>query len=209
MSHGHIYADKVSLGDGVDRTVICPRGDGTLEQTFTKTYPPQGLDPLVPVPGSGDRYYNNIANEWRYFDGLMWVPYGTAPPPPTPTPSPVIMGAGSVGSSTTPRYLFPSYSEALAQTVAVPWRVTRAGAIQNLYIEHNDPQGNGGLIVYTVRVNGIVTPISVALASTAPTGMDLTNSILVGAGSQVDIQITKAASVGVSPRDVVATWELS
>jgi hypothetical protein len=120
----------------------------------------------------------------------------------------LVFGAGQVGSSTTTRYLYPGYDDDLAQTVVVQIVAPYAGTLRDFYVRHNNTDGNGNDIVYTVRVNGVATAVTVTLASTSADGSDLANSVAVAAGDLVDIEVTKAASVGNSPDDVTATIDL-
>lgn len=121
----------------------------------------------------------------------------------------LIFGAGRVIATTTTRYLFPCYSDSVAQTSAVQFRASRAGTLRNLRVRHNIPAGNGNNIVYTIRKNGVATALTVTLASTTADGSDLVNTVGVAAGDLIDIEVTKAAGVGFSPRDVVATVEFA
>lgn len=118
-------------------------------------------------------------------------------------------GAGNVGSSTTTRYLFPNYSDSLAQVSVVQIRSPRAGTLKNLYLRHNSPAGNGNPIVYTVRVNGTPSALTVSINSTANDGNDQVNEVGISKGDLLDIVITKAAAIGQAPSDVTATVELA
>lgn len=120
-----------------------------------------------------------------------------------------IFGAGNVASTTATRYLFPGYSESLAQTTAIQFRVVRAGFLQNMYVRHNVPNGNNNAIVYTVRINGVGTALSVSLGSNTADGNDLVNVVGVSAGDLVDVEVTKAAGVAQSPRDVMVSVEFA
>jgi hypothetical protein len=119
----------------------------------------------------------------------------------------MLFGAGSVGSSTTTRYLFPAYSDSIAQTSVVQFRSSRAGTMKNMRVRHNKAAGNGNSIVYTVRINGTPSSLSVSMASTANDGSDLVNTAAVAAGDLVDVEITKASAVGQAPSDVAASVE--
>jgi len=81
--------------------------------------------------------------------------------------------------------------------------------LRNFYIRQNTPAGNGNNIVYTLRVNGAASALTVTLASTGTNGVNTTSSVTVNAGDLLDIQVTKAASVGASPTGVAATLEVS
>lgn len=118
-------------------------------------------------------------------------------------------GNTSVASSTTTRYLAPGYAVSLAPTVVVQYRVPFSGTLKNLRIVHNGPAGNGNPIVYTLRVNAVAQALQVSLFSTASSGVDSTHSVVVAAGDLIDIEVTKAAGVGSSPSDVMASLEMA
>lgn len=119
----------------------------------------------------------------------------------------MVFGAGSVGSSTTDRYLFPAYEDSIAQVVPVQMRVSRAGTMRKLRVRQNQAAGNGNAIDYTVRKNNVATALTVSMASTANDGADLVNEVGFAEGDLVDVIIEKAAAIGQSPSDVVATVE--
>ena len=121
-----------------------------------------------------------------------------------------MFGASQVFSSTTTRYLFPSYSDSGANTSAVqieiPSGVADFNAIR-MTVRHNAPQGNGNDIVYTLRINGVATGLAVTLASTATSGND-TGSETISAGDVIDVEVTKAAGLNNSPDDIVCLIEV-
>jgi hypothetical protein len=117
-------------------------------------------------------------------------------------------GSGAVGSSPTTRFLFPGYSDRLAEVGEIGLLIPRPGIIRNLYVVHNAPKGNGNTIVYTVRVAGIDSPVAATLSSTSNNGADTANVVLVAAGDLVSIRVMKTLGVGQSPRNIVATVEL-
>lgn len=124
-------------------------------------------------------------------------------------PAELLWGNNSVTSTTTDRFLTPGDTDGIAPTSAIQFRVSGAGVLRNLRVRHNTGAGNGNPIVYTVRVNGVATPIAASLASTANDGSDLVNSAALVNGDLVDIKVTKAAGVGTSPSDIVATIDLA
>lgn len=123
--------------------------------------------------------------------------------------APLIWGANSIASTTVTRYLYPGFGNATADTNAIQFRVPRAGTFRNMRVYHNIPAGNGNPIVYTLRVNGIPSALSVSMASTASDGSNLVTTVAVVAGALVSLEITKAASIGSSPVDVLASLELA
>lgn len=120
----------------------------------------------------------------------------------------LLWGNDSVAATTTTRYLTPGFTSALAPTSAIQFRVPSSGTIRRLRVRHNTTAGNGNSIVYTVRINGTASAVTVSLASTANDGSDLTNTAAIAAGDLLDIEVTKAASVGTSPSDIIATLEV-
>jgi hypothetical protein len=118
-------------------------------------------------------------------------------------------GNSSVSATTTTRFLSPWYTDALAPTSVIQYRAPSAGTLKNLRVRHNVIAGNGNAIVYTIRINGVASTLLVSMASTASDGSDLVNTIAVAAGDLIDLQITKAASVGTSPSDILAIVEIA
>lgn len=116
-------------------------------------------------------------------------------------------GNSGVSGTTTTRYLTPFVDDTLAKTSATQFRVIRAGVLQKLRVRHNIPAGNGNNIIYTVRVAGVATALAVTMASTATDGSDLVNLVAVNDGDLLDIEVTKAVSIGTSPSDIVAVLE--
>ena len=118
-------------------------------------------------------------------------------------------GNDSVSATITPRYLTPWYSDSLALVAPVQWRLPKAGTLRNLRVRHNIPAGNGQPIVYTVRINGVATLLSVSLASNVADGANLVNSVAVVAGDLIDVEVTKAGDVAASPLGIDAVMELA
>lgn len=125
----------------------------------------------------------------------------------------LVFGAKNVAATTATRYLFPSYSDTAAMTAPggpdtpPSYRVPKAGTIRKMYVRQNDPKGNGEDIVYTLRKNGIATGLTATLASTDYDASDLVNSVVVAQGDLLDVEVTKALSVGTSPTDLFVTME--
>ena len=124
-------------------------------------------------------------------------------------PTTLVWGSGSVSATTTTRYLQPGFDTGTAPTSAVQIRVPQAGTIKNLFIRQNTTAGNGNAIVYTLRKNGAAQTLTVSIASTTQNGSDVTHSFAVAQGDTLDIEVTKAASVGTSPSDITATVEFA
>lgn len=123
-------------------------------------------------------------------------------------PSVLSFGAASVLATTTTRYLYPNYQTANASTTVVQMRVPMSGTLKNLYL-HQTGAGNGNTIVYTVRKNGVATALKVTIASTGTNGSDTVNSVAVTAGDLVDIEVTKALAIVMSPSDIVVSLVLA
>ena len=103
----------------------------------------------------------------------------------------------------------PGYDSALASLTAIQYRIPAACTLKNLRVRHNIPAGNGSSIVYTVRKNSVATALTASLASTASDASDLVNTVAFAAGDLLDIEVTKAASVGTTPNDILAIVEVA
>jgi hypothetical protein len=113
-------------------------------------------------------------------------------------------GAGSVGTTVTPRYLYPWYSDRLAEVGELGFIATRSGELSNFSVYQNIPEGNGNTIIYRIRVAGVTTSLVVSLASTAFYKRNTTDVVSVTDGDLVSVLISKSSGVGKSPRNVVA-----
>lgn len=118
-------------------------------------------------------------------------------------------GNNGVTATTTTRFLTPGYTDSIAPTSVIQMRMSGQGQLSNLRVRQNTGAGNGNLIVYTVRINGVATALLVSMASTANDGSDLVNSVPYADGDLIDIRVTKAVAVGTSPSDIVATVDFS
>ncbi len=73
----------------------------------------------------------------------------------------------------------------------------RAGIIRNLGIRHTTVNGNGNTVVYAVLVNGVLSGLSVTLATGAiGQAFDLVNTAVVAAGARLSLRAVKALTIG-------------
>lgn len=102
--------------------------------------------------------------------------------------------------------------QGLTGTIQSVYIVAFACTIDRLYVRQVCPGGtNGNAVVYTVRKNGVDTALSVSLAttpSTAVVGSDTTDVVTAAAGDVIDVQVTKAASLGVATNEISATFRI-
>lgn len=117
-------------------------------------------------------------------------------------------GNGNVSATTTTRYMSPWFEDGVAPTSPVQYRVPFAGRVKNMRVRVNSPAGNGNAVVYTFRVNSVASTLAVSLASTSSDGSDTANTVTLAAGDLLDIEVTKAVSVGAAPVDLECTIEL-
>jgi hypothetical protein len=163
---------------------------------FYQITTPRGWVILEPNTTNGLPYTWNVFSQ---FSGVV----------PSASGAPLTFGAGTVSDTTTTRFLYPGYEEDLAQTIAVQYRIPRPGTLQRFRMRHNVVGVDAGLIVYTLRVNGVPTLVSVSLAANASDGADLVNSVVVAAGDLVDIRVTKAVALALGgPSDIAGSMEL-
>ena len=79
------------------------------------------------------------------------------------------------------------------------WLVSRAGTLRNLVCFIGTAAGGGQSQVFTVRVNGVPTALTVTLAGAGAAnqiGNDLVNTVAVVAGDYVTMQIVTSAGAG-------------
>lgn len=124
---------------------------------------------------------------------------------PILTGSPLLWGNNSVGATVNTRFLEPGFSANIAPTVLTNFLLPFDAVLDDLFILHGVPAGNGNLIVYTLLVEGVPTALTQSLASTSAIGSDAVNSVAVAQGSRIGIEVTKALGVGSSPGDVLVS----
>jgi hypothetical protein len=83
-----------------------------------------------------------------------------------------------------------------------------AGTIRNLYVRHNAAGGTGPVVNYFVLINGVVSALTVTLATGAVGQASNTVNILaVNAGDRIELQAVKPAAIGGGDIDVQVTVE--
>jgi len=124
----------------------------------------------------------------------------------------MIFGADSINATTATRYLPWFLTEGGAptnETITVGYALYD-GTLRNLSVKFQVGAGNGNQVVFTVRVNGVDTGITVSLASTSTVVVsDLVNTVDVSAGDVLSISVMKASSIGTSPSGVRAALQLT
>lgn len=110
----------------------------------------------------------------------------------------IAFGNNSLAAAAGTRFLDQWSSTTTAGTAeADPIVMPRAGTLRNLFVSHQAAVGNGNSIVYTVRVNGVNTTLTVTLASGAiAQASDLVNTVAVAQGDRVTLSAVKALALG-------------
>ena len=199
--------------DGAAWTILLPGADGFQLTThaigLAPTWEP-GTVPVVTsvfgrvgavVAAAGDYTSTQIAN----LSGVAGATVTDALNALNASAAVLGFGANNLTATTTTRYLFPWFSDNQAETTPTQYRLPRAGTLRNFRVRHNLPAGNGGAIVYTVRIEGVATALTISMASTDSDGSDLVNTVAVAAGARIDIEVTKAAGIGASPINIEAS----
>lgn len=122
--------------------------------------------------------------------------------------SELLWGAGNLTSTTTTRYLYPCYSDGVAQVDIISIRAPRNGTLKNMRVRINQVAGDTDNLTFTLIQNGSPTSLSVTMAANTTDGSDLSNAVIVSANDLLALRVTKAGAIaGNPPRDVVATIE--
>jgi len=217
---------SISIVDGDDTSRVLRVITASSTDNFYRFTPfivPQGaLLRLDGLSGAGILVRFNVAPDDQFIESAPEGPPGPPGPegpegPPGPAGSdagqPMIaFGNQSVASSTTNRFLDPWYSDTTAETngVLLPRIVlTRDGVLRSLIVRHGQPAGNGNDLVYTVRVNGSPTALSVTLASTGTVASNFIDEVTVSQGDEIDVIVTKALGVGSSPLEITSQMEFA
>ena len=118
-------------------------------------------------------------------------------------------GNGSIGTSTSTRYMAPGYSPNAAVTSVVQMRVPRAGTVKNLRVHVNSAGTGAANLTFTVRKNSVATALACTFSNTATDGSDLVDTVTFAAGDLIDVTVAKSASITGSPTDLFVTVEFS
>lgn len=122
----------------------------------------------------------------------------------------LIFGNRNIQSNDVARFLDPGYSDSTADADRTDRRATRDGTLQNLFIIHTEPDGNGDSVVYTVQINSVDTSLVVTMASTDSTGSNIVNTVAVTQGDRLAVRVTKPdGPIVTSPGKVIADFELA
>lgn len=119
-----------------------------------------------------------------------------------------VFATGGIGTSPTARYIPFGFTPRNAPALPVSLRAPRAGTASNLRVKHNQG-GTGGNLTYTLLVNGAPSALTVTCTAGGVGGADLVNSVVVAADDVLDLRVTKAATIAVSPLDITVTVEFS
>jgi hypothetical protein len=166
------------------------------------------LDPRVadPPPVDGEIWYHQLAGTHRARQNGVTVDIPGAAPG---APAILLWGDNRIAASVTTRYLTPGYDDGTAETSPTQFRVPAAGTLRLLRVRQNVVGAGAPLVAYTVLVNGAPTALAVSMPPTVTDGADLANTVPVAAGDLLAIRITKAAPLGSSPRNIVASLEVA
>lgn len=158
-------------------------------------------EPTVNI-NAGDTGFDTTLGAFVFYTGAAWSAI-------TNTVSSVLYwGASGIQATTTTRFLAPGFDPANAPTITMQLDVPRAGTIQNMFVRCRTATGNGNDVVYTARINSVGSALAVTLASNVTNGSDTVNTVAVSQGDSIDIEVTKALSIGSSPDDIMVTIEI-
>jgi hypothetical protein len=133
--------------------------------------------------------------------------------PPRRARGVLLFGASSVvASHLQPFYLWPGWSgEDASSTETAKMPIPSACKLQNARIYHNADAGNGGDVVYTLRVNGADSAIVLTLASDViGEATDTSTTVDLEAGDLLSVEITKpGGSIGNGALRPVMTIEIA
>jgi hypothetical protein len=123
----------------------------------------------------------------------------------------VVWGAANINSAADTRVLPPGFDDSLVNTnTPRGFLAPRAGTMRNLFARHNIANGNGNPVVYTLRVNGILSALTVSLVTGAVGGAaDITNSVAIAQGDLIEMVCSKAASIGSGVLDAMVSCQFN
>lgn len=121
--------------------------------------------------------------------------------------SPLYFGAGAINSSLTARYLYPGYSDQIAEIVASSTRVVRSGNLQNLRVIHNVLGSPTVVLTYTVFINDVPSGLAAGVAADSLLGANTTTLVPVVAGDRISVRVSRPSAI-LSPRKIHVSMEV-
>ena len=118
----------------------------------------------------------------------------------TPAGSVLTWGNLSIAAAVDTRFLDAGYDDTTASTTIREYAIPRAGTLRNLFIRQNLAPGgtNANLVVYTVRINGVNTALTVSRAANAGIGQssNIVTTVAVVQGDRIALPASKAVNIG-------------
>lgn len=120
-------------------------------------------------------------------------------------------GANNINSTADTRVMPPGFIDGLLNTNTPRGFVSpRAGTMRNLFARHNIAIGNGNPVVYTLRVNGVLTALTVSLVTGAVgSAGDTTHSVAIAQGDLIEMVCSKAAVIGNGTLDTMVAAQFN
>lgn len=197
----------IHVPDGV--VILGPNQTDLVVRTVLP-YP--GVDPRIapgidaPI-GSGLYFGSGIATETLFVKiGALttdWAALGEGR-------SILTWGNDSIAASADTRFLYAGRASVTAPLTAITGMVsTRGGQLRSFRVRHNSAVGNGNIVVYDVRINGVAQGLALSLVTGAiGDASDGVSSFAVNAGDVLTVTATKALGIGAGGIGVQFSCEL-
>lgn len=131
----------------------------------------------------------------------------TGPAGPASLSSLMVFGAGRIGPHVAQYGLAPGYRPDDAGN-PISLRLPFGGVIRNMYVQQNDPSGNGQAVVYQVYVNAVAR-ITLSVPSNVNNSLQTATSFAVNANDLVDVRANIPVDIGFAVGDAIVTFELA
>jgi hypothetical protein len=141
---------------------------------------------------------------------------GNAPTWQSAVPAPdnaaqVVWACNNIGPGADNRVMPVGYDNGLISTAPIRgYMAPRAGTFRNLFVRYNAAAGNGSPAVFTLRVNGVATSLSVSRATgTIGSASNLVNTVAVAQGDLIEMTVGKGASIANGILEVFVSAEFA
>jgi len=123
----------------------------------------------------------------------------------------LVWATNNISSGADTRVIPAGYDNAAINTQTPKgYNAPRAGTFRNLFVRYNTANGNGASADYTLRVNGVLTALTVSLATGAiGSASNLVSSVAVAQGDLIEMVVTKAVSIGSGVLEVFVSAEFA
>ena len=108
----------------------------------------------------------------------------------------LVWGAANIGPEVGTRVLAPGFDSTKITNISKGIMIPRNGVLRGFTARHNQINGNGNNVVYAIRLNGVITLMTVTLPAQNPGQVSSPAQLLVNIGDVIECVCSVAVNLG-------------